>query len=41
MNLDDNFLVNPTPQMAARVNDVLGTNSVSFIVDGKLEGPRP
>ena len=39
MNLDDNFLVNPTPQMAAKVNDVLGSNSVSFIVDGKLEGP--
>ncbi len=39
MNLNDNYLINPTPQMAARVNDLLNDNSVSFIVDGKLETP--
>jgi DNA polymerase-3 subunit alpha len=39
MNLNDNYLINPTPQMAARVNDLLNDNSVSFIVDGKLESP--
>jgi DNA polymerase-3 subunit alpha len=39
MNLSENYLVNPTPQMAARINDVLNDNSVSFIVDGKVESP--
>lgn len=37
MDLDENFLVNPTPQMAAKVNEILNNNSVSFIVDGKIE----
>lgn len=37
MDLDENFLVNPSPQMAAKVNEILNNNSVSFIVDGKLE----
>ena len=40
LNLDDNYLVNPTPQMAARINDLLNNNAVSFIVDGKLEKPN-
>lgn len=35
--LGEDFLVNPTPQMAARVNDILKMNSVKFIVDGRLE----
>ncbi len=35
--LGEEFLVNPTPQMAARVNDIFQENAVSFIVDGKLE----
>lgn len=39
MNLNENYLVNPTPQMAAKVNELLNTNSVSFIVDGKIERP--
>lgn len=39
INLDENYLVNPTPQMAARINELLNNNSVSFIVDGKLEKP--
>ena len=39
MNLNENYLVNPTPQLAARVNEILNDNSVSFIVDGKLESP--
>src|SRR5690606_7062573 len=37
MNLDDNFLVSPSPQMAAKINELLNTNSVSFIIDGKVE----
>jgi DNA polymerase-3 subunit alpha len=40
MLLDDNFLVNPSPQMAAKINEVLNTNSVSFIIDGKVEEVR-
>jgi DNA polymerase-3 subunit alpha len=35
--LDDNFMVNPSPQMAAKINELLNTNSVSFIIDGKVE----
>lgn len=35
--LDDNFLVAPSPQMAAKINEILQHNSVSFIVDGKVE----
>lgn len=37
MDLGNNFLVNPTPQMAAKINELLNNNSVQFIVDGKLE----
>lgn len=37
MPLGDEFLVNPTPQMAAKINEVFNTNSVQFVVDGKLE----
>lgn len=37
MPLDDNFLVSPSPQMAAKINELLAFNSVSFIVDGKVE----
>jgi DNA polymerase III subunit alpha len=33
--LGDDFLVNPTPQMAAKINEVFQCNSVKFIVDGK------
>ncbi len=40
MNLSENYLLNPTPQMAARINELLNNNSVSFIVDGKLEAPQ-
>jgi DNA polymerase-3 subunit alpha len=40
MLLDDNFLVSPSPQMAAKINELLNTNSVSFIVDGKIEEVR-
>jgi DNA polymerase-3 subunit alpha len=35
--LGDDFLVNPTPQMAAKINEVFNRNSVQFVVDGKLE----
>ena len=40
MQLDDTFLVNPSPQMAAKVDELLNTNSVSFIIDGKVEELR-
>jgi DNA polymerase-3 subunit alpha len=38
--LDDNFLVAPSPQMAAKINEILQANSVSFIVDGRVEEVR-
>lgn len=37
MSLGGEFLVNPTPQMAARINELFQSNSVQFIVNGKLE----
>uniref|UniRef100_UPI003564F67D DNA polymerase III subunit alpha n=1 Tax=Halobacteriovorax sp. TaxID=2020862 RepID=UPI003564F67D len=37
--LGQDFLVNPTPQMAARVNELFNGNSVQFIVDGRVEDP--
>lgn len=37
MPLGNDFLVNPTPQMAAKVNEVFQSNSVKFIVDGRVE----
>lgn len=40
MPLDDNYLVSPSPQMAAKINEILNFNSVSFIVDGKVEEVR-
>ncbi len=35
--LGQDFLVNPTPQLAAKINEVFQSNSVQFIVDGKIE----
>ncbi len=40
MPLGEEFLVNPTPQMAAKINEIFDTDAVSFIVDGKLEEIR-
>jgi DNA polymerase-3 subunit alpha len=40
MPLDDNFLVSPSPQMAAKINEILNANSVSFIIDNKVEEVR-
>ncbi len=40
MQLDDNFLVSPSPQMVAKLNELLNTNSVSLIIDGKVEDIR-
>jgi len=37
LSLGDNYLINPSPHMASKVNDVLMGNSVKFIVDGRLE----
>ncbi len=38
--LGDEFLINPTPQLAHRINEVFNKNTVKFIVDGKLEDVR-
>ncbi len=37
MPLGDDFLVNPTPQLAAKVNEIFDSNAVKFIVDGQLK----
>lgn len=37
LRLNEEFLMNPTPQMAARVNELFNDNSVQFIVDGRVE----
>ena len=37
MPLGNDFKVNPTPQMAAKVNEVFGATAVQFLVDGRLE----
>jgi DNA polymerase-3 subunit alpha len=39
MQLDENFMVSPSPQMAAKLNEILNGGSVSFIIDGKVEQP--
>jgi DNA polymerase III subunit alpha len=36
MKLGNDFMVNPTPQMAAKINEIFNANAVRFIVDGKL-----
>ena len=36
MPLDQNFLVNPTPQLAAKVDDVLQKNSVHFVFNDNI-----
>ena len=38
--LGEDFMVNPTPQMAAKINEIFNENSVSFVIDGKLEDYR-
>ncbi len=35
--LGDDYLINPTPQLAHRINEVFNRNSVKFIIDGRLE----
>lgn len=35
--LGDDYLINPTPQMAHQINEVFNKNAVKFIVDGRLE----
>lgn len=37
MPLGEDYLINPTPQMAAKVNEVFNSDSVKFVVDGRLE----
>ncbi len=38
--LDDNFLVAPSPQMAAKINELLQHPAVQFMVDGRMEEVR-
>ncbi len=35
--LGDNFLINPTPQLAHQINEVFHRDSVKFIIDGRVE----
>jgi DNA polymerase-3 subunit alpha len=35
--LGEEFLINPTPQMAHQINEVFSRDAVKFIIDGKLE----
>ncbi|MBY0414016.1 MAG: DNA polymerase III subunit alpha [Bdellovibrionales bacterium] len=35
--LGEEFLINPTPQMAHQINEVFNRDAVKFIVDGRLE----
>jgi DNA polymerase-3 subunit alpha len=34
--LSGDYLVNPTPQLAAKINELLDENAVNFIIDGKI-----
>jgi DNA polymerase-3 subunit alpha len=40
MPLGEEFLVNPSPQMAAKINELFDRDAVSFIVDGRVEEIR-
>jgi len=35
--LGEDFLVNPSPQMAAKLNEIFNDNVVKFVIDGRLE----
>ncbi len=35
--LGEQFLINPTPQMAHQINEVFNRDAVKFIIDGRLE----
>lgn len=35
--LGEQFLINPTPQMAHQINEVFNKDAVKFIIDGRLE----
>lgn len=37
IQLGEQYLVSPTPQMAAKINAIFEENAVQFVVDGKLE----
>ncbi|MGZ3787584.1 MAG: DNA polymerase III subunit alpha [Bacteriovorax sp.] len=37
MPLGEQYLINPTPQMAHQINEVFNKDAVKFIIDGKLE----
>ncbi|MFG1483397.1 DNA polymerase III subunit alpha [Halobacteriovorax sp. HFRX-2_2] len=36
MPLGSDYLVNPTPQMAAKINEIFDADAVKFIIDGKI-----
>jgi len=37
INLGEDYMINPTPQMAHHVNEIFNRDSIKFIIDGKLE----
>ena len=39
MPLSETFLINPTPQMAAKINDIFQNDSVKFIKEGRAFDP--
>ena len=38
--LGEDYFINPTPQLAHRINEVFNKNAVKFIVDGRVEDVR-
>lgn len=38
--LGDDYMINPTPQLAHRINEVFNKNAVKFIIDGRVEDVR-
>ena len=38
--LGEQYLINPTPQMAHQINEVFNKDAVKFIIDGRLEDGR-
>lgn len=38
--LGDDYMINPTPQLAHRINEVFNKSAVKFIIDGRVEDVR-
>ena len=37
MHLGKDYLINPTPQFAAKINELVGQNSVQLLIDGQIQ----